>query len=116
VNFAKPRNHWDPEASRALLAGRSARVGVCADVAAWRASGISPADAAKTLAGHILEVRLGNFDDSDPADVLGELKAGKFKGICAVGCPNQPAENLIERFTLSINAFSKIVGDLSGLQ
>jgi sugar phosphate isomerase/epimerase len=116
VNLAKPGNHWDPDALRGLLAGRSARVGVCADVAAWRASGISPAEAAKTLAGHILEVRLGNFDDSRPADVLGELKADKFRGICAVGCPDKPADDLIDRFTGSINAFSKIVGDLSGLQ
>jgi sugar phosphate isomerase/epimerase len=116
VNSAKPGNHWDPEALRGLLAGRSVRVGVCADVAAWRASGISPAQAAKTLAGHILEVRLGNFDNSDPADVLGELKADKFRGICAVGCPDKPADDLIDRFTRSINAFSKIVGDLSGLQ
>ena len=52
----------------------------------------------------------------DPADVLGELKADKFRGICAVGCPDKPADDLIDRFTGSINAFSKIVGDLSGLQ
>jgi sugar phosphate isomerase/epimerase len=116
VNLAKPGNHWDPDALRGLLAGRSVRVGVCADVAAWRASGISPAQAAKKFAGHVLEVRLGNFDDSDPADVLGELKADKFRGICAVGCLDKPAGDLIDRFTDSINAFSKIVGDLSGLQ
>jgi hypothetical protein len=116
VNLAKPGNHWDPEALQGLLAARSVRLGVSANIAAWRASGISPADAAKTLAGHVLEVRLGNFDDSDPADVLGELKADKFRGICAVGCPDKPADDLIDRFTRSINAFSKIVGDLSGLQ
>jgi sugar phosphate isomerase/epimerase len=116
VNLLKPGNHWDPDAMPGLLAGRSARIGVCADIPAWRASGISPAEAAKKLAGHILEVRLGNFDNTDSADVLSELEYQKFRGICAVGCPNQPVDDLIERFTASINAFSKIVGDLSGLQ
>jgi hypothetical protein len=116
VNFAKPGNHWDPDALRTLLAGRSSRIGVCANVAAWRASGISAVDAVKKLSGHILEIRLENSYDSEAADVLGELKIEKFKGICAVGCDNEPEGDLIDRFTRSINAFSRIVGDLSGLQ
>ena len=116
VNFTKPGNHWDPDALRTLLAGRSSRIGVCANVAAWRASGISAVDAVKKLSGHILEIRLENSYDSEAADVLGELKIEKFKGICAVGCDNEPEGDLIDRFTRSINAFSRIVGDLSGLQ
>jgi sugar phosphate isomerase/epimerase len=116
VNFPKPGNHWNPDALSTLLAGRSSRIGVCANIAAWRASGISPIDAAKKLAGHILEIRLENFDNPDAADVLGELKTDNFKGICAVGCASEPKADLIDRFTRSINAFSDIVGDLSGLQ
>jgi len=115
-NFTKPRHHWEPAALLKLLAGRSARVGACADIDAWRASGISPVDAAKQLAGHILEVRPGSFDAPDVADVLAELKQQKFKGICAIGCPAKPEDDLLDRFAHSINAFSKIVGDLSGLQ
>jgi phosphoglycolate phosphatase-like HAD superfamily hydrolase len=116
VNRQKPGNHWDPEALADLLAGKSARMGASANLAAWRASGIVPAEAVKKLAEHILQVRLEEFGDSDAADALAELKADKFKGICAVGCPSKPAEDLVERFTGTINAFSKIVGDLSGLQ
>jgi sugar phosphate isomerase/epimerase len=116
VNLAKPQNHWDPDALAALFAGRSARIGVSADIAAWRASGIAPAEAIKRLTGHIMEIRLGNFDDSDAADALAELKAEKFRGICAVGCADKPADDLLDRFTHSVNAFSKIVGDLSGVK
>lgn len=116
LNFAKPGNHWDPSALRSLFSARTARIGVCANFAAWRASGISPDDAVKMLAGRILETRINNFDGPETGEALGELKNAKFHGICAVGCPTQPEIDLIDRFTDSINAFSKIIGDLSGLQ
>ena len=113
-NFAKPGHHWDPTASMSLVAGRSSRVGFCADVAAWRGSGVSPVDAVKLLSGHILVVRPGSFDVGDAVDVLGELKDQKFKGICALGCAPQPESDLMDRFTRTINAFSTIVGSLNG--
>jgi len=116
VNFAKPGNHWDPAALRSLLGGRSARLGVCADITAWRASGISSVNAVNILAGRILETRLTDFEGPEAAEALGELKQAKFRGICAVGCPTQPEDDMIDRFTHSINAFSKIVGVLSGVQ
>jgi sugar phosphate isomerase/epimerase len=115
-NFVIPGRHWEPAALLPLLTNRSARVGVCVDVDALRDSRVSPVDAVKQLAGHILEVRPGNFDAPDTGDVLAELKQQKFKGIFAIECPPKPADDLLDRFAHSINAFSKIVGDLSGLQ
>lgn len=116
VNQPKPGNHWDPDTLANLLTGRSARIGVSADLAAWRASGIAPADAVKKLAGHIMEVRVNNFENSDAADALAQLKTDKFRGICAVGCSPKPAEDAVDRFIGTVNSFSKIVGDLSGLR
>jgi sugar phosphate isomerase/epimerase len=91
-------------------------VGVCADPAAWRASGVSPVEAVRKLKGHILEVHITDLSNSDVADVMAELKNQKFKGICAVGCPNVPAATVIDRFTKNINTFSEIVGKLSGIR
>jgi hypothetical protein len=71
-------------------------------------------DCTRKLAGHILEVRLGQFDDRDAADVLGELKKQGFKGICAVQCAGSTGDDLVDHFTRSVNAFSQIVADLSG--
>jgi hypothetical protein len=68
----------------------------------------------KRLAGHVLVVRLTEFDDSDSADTLGELEKQKFKGICAVEAPG--GNDAVERFAAEVTAFSKIVGDLSGVQ
>jgi sugar phosphate isomerase/epimerase len=103
-----------PDRLLARLAGRSNRIGILADPAAWRQSGLSPVECAQKLAGHILEVRLSEFDDRDAADVLGELKKQGFKGICAVECVGKTGDDLIDGFTRSVNSLSEIVAELSG--
>lgn len=116
VNLDNSGQHWDPKAMLEMLEGRSARMGISADLAAWRKTGVSPLDAVKVLAGHILQVRITTFDDPEEAATLAELKQQKFKGICAVGCNNSPADTAIDRFTKTVNHFSEIVGDISGQQ
>jgi len=87
VNLPKPGNHWNPDDELRLLAGRSGRMGSCADVAAWGKSGLSPVECVHKLAGHIMEIRLNDIDDREgESGVLGELKRRGFKGICALGC------------------------------
>jgi sugar phosphate isomerase/epimerase len=104
----------DPDRLLGRLAGRSNRIGICADPVGWRQSGLSPADCARKLAGHVLEVRLSEFDDRDGAEVLGELKKQGFKGICAVECVGKTGDDLIDSFTRSVNSLSEIVAELSG--
>lgn len=124
VNLPKPANHWNPNEELRLLSGRSGRMGICADVAAWRKSGLSPVQCVRKLAGHILEVRLGDIDDrgrettlgagvADISGVASELKRQRFKGICAIGYATGSGQDLVDQFTLSVNAFSDIVGELT---
>jgi sugar phosphate isomerase/epimerase len=113
-NQPKPAGHWDPDDLLKALDGRSNRVGACADVAAWRASGSVPAQCVKKLAGHVLEIHLTSFDDSDSALALGELHKQKFKGICAIEC--KPGTNAVQQFAHNVTEFSKIVRELSGAQ
>ena len=103
-----------PDDLLSAIAGRSRRIGMCLDVAAWREAGFSPVDCVKKLNGHILEAHLTGFDNSDSEKVLAELKEQKFKGICSVEC--EPGDGVEERFAAEVTAFSKIVGQLSGLQ
>jgi len=117
VNLPKPGNHWNPDDELHLLAGRSGRMGVCADVAAWKTSGLSPVDCAQKLAGHIMEMRLNDIDDREAeAAVLGEVKKQGFRGICAVGCGTGGRDDLVDRFTISVNTFSDIVGELARMR
>ena len=104
----------DPDQLLRRLSGRSNRIGVCADPAGWRRAGLSPVDCARKLAGHILEIHLSQFDDPDAAEVLGQLKKQGFKGICAIQCVGKGGDDVIGRFTRSVNAFSEIVAELSG--
>jgi len=104
----------DPDRLLRRLAGRTNRIGVCADPVGWRQAGLSPVDCAQKLAGHILEVRLSEFDDRDGADVLGELKKQGLKGICAVECVGKTGDDLIDGFTRTVNGLSEIVAELSG--
>jgi hypothetical protein len=113
-NRPKPYGYWDPKDLLVAITGRSNRIGACADVEAWKASGLVPADCVKELNGHVMVVQLGNFDTTDSADVLKELKDQKFKGICAVGGDAGP--DAVAGFCKNVTAFSKIVGDLSGVQ
>jgi hypothetical protein len=113
-NQAKPGGHWNPDDLAKALEGRSNRIGVYADVAAWRASGVAPADAVNKVAGHVLVIRLTKFDDFDSALTLGELNKQKFKGICAVEAP--AGSDVVEKFAAEVTEFSKIVGGLSGVE
>lgn len=92
----------------------SSRIGICADVAGWQQSGYLLSYRAQLLRGHILEVRFGDLPDKDGADLLAELKSDGFQGICAVGCKAGEGTDPTADFIRNENAFSNIVGDLSG--
>jgi sugar phosphate isomerase/epimerase len=117
ANLSKPGNHWNPDDALSLLAGRSARMGLCADLAAWKQSGLSPVECANKLAGHIMEIRLRDLDDEkEESAVLGALKHQGFKGICAISSETGSGDDRVDRFTLSVNTFSDIVGELARTQ
>lgn len=124
-NDIKPKRHWDPDALAALLAARSQRIGVCADISAWHLSGIVPLQAVQKLKGRVMEVRLADVDDSgaevtlgkgsvDFAYVLRELRTQNFKGICALEYEAGAGEDRLDHFVLSVNAFSEVVATIAG--
>jgi sugar phosphate isomerase/epimerase len=117
VNMPKPGNHWNPDDELRLLAERSARMGLCADLAAWKQSGLSPVECANKLAGHIMEIRLSDVDDEkDESAVLGTLKLQGFKGICAISSKTGSGDDRVDRFTRSVNTFSDIIGELARMR
>jgi sugar phosphate isomerase/epimerase len=114
LNLPKSGNHWNPDDELQLLAGRSARIGFCVDVAALEKSSMSPVECVNKLAGHIMEIRLIDVDNhKDESDVLNTLKQQGFRGICAIGSETGIGDDRFDRFTQSVNTFSDIVGDLA---
>lgn len=50
-NHPRPSNYWHPDSVLKALSGRSARMGVCADVGHWKREGIDHIDAIRKTAG-----------------------------------------------------------------
>jgi sugar phosphate isomerase/epimerase len=96
------------------ISGHSSRLGICADVAGWQQAGYLPFHRAQVLHGHILEVRFADLPDQPGSDLLAQLKADGFQGICAVGCKTSQGVDPTPDFIRNVNAFSNLVGDLSG--
>jgi sugar phosphate isomerase/epimerase len=96
---------------------RSTRIGICADIIAWRSAGQDPVDCVRKLKGRIFEVHLK--DSSNPqettavADVLKELAQQKFKGAFCVQSLAGTGQELIKNLAAVVNSFSDIVTKLA---
>ena len=96
---------------------RSTRIGICADVIAWRSAGQDPVDCVRKLKGRIFEVHLK--DSSSPqettavADVLKELAQQKFKGAFCVQTATGSGQELLKNLAAVVNGFSDIVTRLA---
>lgn len=89
---------WDPNYILALVKGRDARIGSCADIGHWQTSGLKPVDCLKILEGHIISMHgkerpalgTGQHDvpfgagGTDMGGVLAELKRQGFVGNISV--------------------------------
>ena len=96
---------------------RSTRIGICADIIAWRSAGQDPVDCVRKLKGRIFEVHLK--DSSSPlettavADVLKELAQQRFKGAFSVQTAPGSGQELIKNLAAVVNSFSDIVTKLA---
>lgn len=96
---------------------RSTRIGVCADVIAWRNAGQDPVDGVRKLKGRIFEVHLK--DSSSPqdtaavSDVLKELAQQKFKGAFCVQTTKGRGPELLENLATVVNSLSDEVTKLA---
>jgi sugar phosphate isomerase/epimerase len=103
------------DAALDAIKGRSNRVGVCADIEAWRKSGQDPVECVKKLASQVLVVNVSNA--ADESLKLGEclriLRDAGFKGICCVQDGNEDPEKRLEGFATTVNAFNRHVTALA---
>jgi sugar phosphate isomerase/epimerase len=85
-NHPKPSGYWDPETVLKACAGRSVRIGACADTGHWMRSGIDPVEALKKLEGRIISMHLkdlNEFGDPKAYDVPWGTGKGNLPAVLA---------------------------------
>ena len=89
---------WDPRHVRALVEGRDARIGACADIGHWQTTGLKAIDGLRILEGRIISLHFkergalgpGQHDlifgtgITDIGGLLAELRRQKFDGNIAI--------------------------------
>jgi sugar phosphate isomerase/epimerase len=97
------------------IKGRGNRIGVCADIEAWKKSGQDPVECVKKLASHVLLVNLSDVTDKslNIAECLKILRDAGFKGICCVQDDTENPHRRLEAFANSVNAFNACVTTLA---
>lgn len=97
-NHPKPSRYWEPDSILKYVAGRSHRIGACADVGHWVRSGLDPVECLKKLEGHIISIHFKDLNKKareahdvpwgtgvcDVQAMLQELKNQKFKGVFSI--------------------------------
>ncbi|MGD0652234.1 MAG: hypothetical protein ABSA97_14050 [Verrucomicrobiia bacterium] len=117
LNQPQSSQYSDCDALLKAIEGRTNRIGVCADIAEWRRSGLNPVECTKKLNGHVVVVRLkdvnGQKQAADVADVLKELKDQNFKGVFCVQTGRGSGQELIKNLAAVVNGFSDVVTKLA---
>ncbi len=80
-NHPPPTAYWSPDAVLNAVKGRSARLGVCADVGHWVRSGLDPLECVKKLSGRILHF---HFKDISQVENRSESEVIWGKGLCKI--------------------------------
>lgn len=95
-NHARPSHYWHPDTLLNAVAGRSQRLGACADIGHWVRSGLDPVACLKKLEGCLLELHMKDLTEKgvrsahdvhwgtgvcDIPGVVAELKRQQFSGV-----------------------------------
>ncbi len=98
-NHPKPRSDfWNPDFAMAQLAGRSRKMGICADIGHWGRSGVDPLEAIKKIEGRIISLHLKDLNHygagshdvpwgagvCNIAGIMHELKNQGFEGVFSI--------------------------------
>jgi sugar phosphate isomerase/epimerase len=94
-NHPKPSHYWDPDIVLKAVAGRSKRIGACADTGHWTRSGLNPLECLKKLQGRIVSFHFKDLNQAGPGahdvpwgtgacDVVGMLAEIRRQDIKAV--------------------------------
>ena len=98
-NHPEPSHYWNPDKVLEVSKGRSAYIGVCADIGHWMRSGVDPVNALKKLEGKIKILHFGDLNQfgekeahdvpwgtgvADLKSVMEELLRQDFKGVFSI--------------------------------
>jgi len=117
---------WDVDATLKAMAGRSPRLGVCANIGDWRRTGLDPVETAAKLKGRVIEVHLEDFDaenqdqplgsgTADLAPILKSFKDQNFKGVFSISYESGSGAELLGHFVTSVNWLSDRVNELADI-
>lgn len=124
-NHPKPSRYWDPGVVLESLAGRSKRLGVCADTGHWMRSGLDPLECLKKLEGRIITLHFKDLNEktaeahdvpwgtgvSDIPVLLQELKRQNFSGYFMIEYEHN-WENSLPEVKQCVDNFNKMVAEL----
>ncbi|MGC4234908.1 MAG: sugar phosphate isomerase/epimerase [Niabella sp.] len=80
-NHPAPTTYWNPDTVLDAIKGRSARLGVCADIGHWVRSGLDPLTSLQKLKGHIMHF---HFKDISQVENRSESEVTWGKGLCKI--------------------------------
>jgi sugar phosphate isomerase/epimerase len=124
-NHPAPSHYWHPDSVLKALDGRTANLGVCADIGHWVRSGLDPVECLRKLEGRILILHFKDLNEKSPEAhdvpwgegvvnvpaVLSELKRQGFKGLFDVEYEHNWLNSGPE-VKLCVDNFYKIVAEL----
>ncbi|MBN2311160.1 MAG: sugar phosphate isomerase/epimerase [Candidatus Hydrogenedentes bacterium] len=125
-NHPAPSRYWNPDKVLEVCAGRSERIGACADTGHWMRSGINPLEALKKLEGRIISFHFKDLNQMDKdahdvpwgtgqADVQALLTEIRRQGIEAVFSVEYEHnwENSLPEIAESVVYFDKVAAQLA---
>lgn len=124
-NHPKPSRYWAPDSVLKYVAGRSSRIGACADVGHWVRSGLDPVQCLKKLKGRIISLHFKDLNEKDRKahdvpwgtgvsnvpGMLQELKNQRFKGVFSIEYEHNWDDNVSE-IGQCVENFRKIQANL----
>ena len=121
-NHPKPRSDfWNPDYAMSQLAGRSRKMGICADIGHWGRSGVDPLEAVKNTEGRIVSLHfkdlnhygVGSHDVPwgagvcNIAGIMHELKRQGFEGVFSIEYEHN-WEDSVPEIAESIDYFNRV--------
>ena len=109
-NHAAPSQYWNPDTLMKRIQGKSARIGVCADVGHWVRSGLDPVTGLQAVRSRLMQLHFKDVSErgGEAEDVvwgtgvnkvegmLAELIDQGFSGFLSIEYERNPADNMPE--------------------
>ena len=103
----KPSRYWNPDFVLKVSAGRSARIGSCADTGHWYRSGLVPVDCLKKLEGRIISLHFKDLSAEkkdapwgtgvcDAKGMLAEIRRQKLTPVFSIEYESTTGKELVD--------------------